>query len=963
LGAPVGLRFGPDNNLYVVSSSTNAVLRYNGSTGVFLSTYVPASAGGISAPTFLSWGPDTKLYVSSAGNSSVLRYDGTTGGPGDVDTYTLALDANQTLALRVTAAVAPTITLTHSVLGSITLPPDLDPGPGLLYQPLQFRDSSGNPVAGTVTITIQAPNGLTVGPYSIQATLNAQWDVGNDHSTVAQPLAPSTIDVEPGPVTINRAAVLGTLDSTVSRIYFATAGVVNDLRGSWDPTPNPMLWKLNGSGNSATPFNNGVVGTLSMTNRVETFSFAGHAGDVATISTRWNTPIGGPFIPMSLILTDPNGIQTVGGRIIGPIVTFSIPSHKLAVTGTYTITVGLVLFSFPQNYTLSATLVTSADPHGHHTDVYSLPATAGQYLSIAAATGSVPVGLPQVQFALYAPGVNPIVGGPLAVSAPIGLLDGWLEFLVTSTGTYAIKITGTTAYTLVTVSNGSFRPDGTNNSFSFAQDLSGRPGVLGDQRVHTTEFVTGGSGGLSGAIGATFGPDGNLYVSSLFTGEVMRYNGATGAPDPISGQSGAVFVTPNLGGLQAPEYLRFGPDGNLYVVDSATNQVFRYNGSTGAFIDIFVNAANNGGLTNPMGLAFDAKGNLYVGGGTSNNIVEFDSSGNPTVFVPTSANGGLTGPEGLVFGPDGNLYVSSSGTNQVLQFNGKTGAFLAAFVPAGSGGLATPTGLVFGPDGSLFVSSAGTHQVLRYQGLGGAQPGAFLDIYVPSGAAGLDRPTDLVFDAGNNLYISTENQSSVLEAVIPPDFYRVPLTAGQVVTFSTSTPGDGPGQPVNVLAPHITFYDASLTMIAAGTVLPDGRNEKITYTVMTTGVYFIQLDSKNFTQGDYVLDPVETGGAEGVGSPPVRTMDIRPVQGILPAGPLTALLVGESVEYHFPAAAYSGENGTLAATNSSNRVDPELLLVTDPGTKLTDGVRGETAGTEAIDAVFGDPDLGQLSAW
>jgi sugar lactone lactonase YvrE/subtilisin-like proprotein convertase family protein len=962
LGGPAGLRFGPDNNLYVVSNSTSAVLSYNGSTGAFLNPYVSPGAGGIAAPTFLSWGPDGKLYVSNSGNSSVLRYDGTTGGPGDVDSYTLALDANQTLALRVTAAVAPTITLTHSVLGSITLPPDLDPGPGLLYQPVQFRDASGNPVAGTVTITIQAPTGLTIGSYGIQATLNAQWDVGSANSTAVQSLAPSTIDVEPGPVTINRAAVQGTLDSTAQRIYVATPGVVNDLRGSWDPTASAKTWKLNGSGNPYSTWNNGVVGTVSYSTPVETFSFTGYAGDSIVISARWNYLLNGTFNgsydPMNLVLTDPNGGKMVAGHILTPILTFTIPNHKLTVTGTYTITVSSGLYEFAQNFTVSAQLVTSADPRGHHTDVYSLPATAGTYVSVAAATGSVPVGQPQVQFALFAPGVNPITGTPLAVSAPVASLDGWLELQVPVTGTYAITVTGTTGYTLVAVSNGSFRPDGTDNSFSFAQDLTGRPGALGDKRTHTTAFVPGGSGGLNDAIGATIGPDGNLYVSSLGGDEVMRYNGTTGAPDPISGQSGAIFVTQGLGKLQAPEYLRFGPDGNLYVVDSATNQVFSYNGTTGAFISIFVTAANNGGLKDPVGLAFDAKGNLYVGGAQSNNIVEFDANGNPTVFVPASANGGLTSPEGLAFGPDGNLYVSSNGTNQVLKYDGKTGAFLGTFVAAGGGGLAGPAGLAFGPDGSLFVSSAVTAQVLHYQGPGGSQPGAFLDVFVPAGAAGLVRPTDLVFDGGGNLYLSTQSQSSVLKAAIPPDFYRVALAAGQTATFTTSTPGDGPGQPVNALAPHIELYDASLTLLTGGKVLADGRNETITFTAPATSVYYIKLDSKNFTQGDYVLDPVETDGTDTRYSSPAPETAIGRDEGTPARDAMEALLAGGPLGFHLPPISYSKETGSQAGPVIPGPLAPALLLASELGTTLPAEVRRETPAQESIDVVFADPDFG-----
>src|SRR3954447_14839238 len=49
-----------------------------------------------------------------------------------------------------------------------------------------------------------------------------------------------------------------------------------------------------------------------------------------------------------------------------------------------------------------------------------------------------------------------------------------------------------------------------------------------------------------------------------------------------------------------------------------------------------------------------------------------------------------------------------------------TGAWLGAFVAAGSGGLTDPDGMAFGHDGNLYVSSLFTHQVLRYDGRTGA---------------------------------------------------------------------------------------------------------------------------------------------------------------------------------------------------------------------------------------------------
>ncbi len=67
----------------------------------------------------------------------------------------------------------------------------------------------------------------------------------------------------------------------------------------------------------------------------------------------------------------------------------------------------------------------------------------------------------------------------------------------------------------------------------------------------------------------------------------MRYDGSTGAfiDEFIS--------PPNNGGLGSPTGLIFGPDGNLYVSSIDTRQILRYNGATGAFIDAFASVGDS----------------------------------------------------------------------------------------------------------------------------------------------------------------------------------------------------------------------------------------------------------------------------------------------------------------------------------------------------------------------------------
>ena len=179
-------------------------------------------------------------------------------------------------------------------------------------------------------------------------------------------------------------------------------------------------------------------------------------------------------------------------------------------------------------------------------------------------------------------------------------------------------------------------------------------------------YVSGGSGGLNGPGGLTFGPDGNLYVSSTTGGggavgphEVLRFegpNGASpGAPLPAPGKSGAVFVSDGDGNLSNPNQLVFGPDGRLYVASTWRDEIVRYNSTNGAFIDSFV-AAGSGGLDTPNFITFRNDGLLYVGSQSTSQVLRYNASDGSfhDVFVTTP-----NGLAGFAFAASGDFYLSA----------------------------------------------------------------------------------------------------------------------------------------------------------------------------------------------------------------------------------------------------------------------------------------------------------------
>lgn len=80
---PNSITWGRDKHLYLTDTQSGAVLRYNGSTGALLGTFVAPFSGGLRVPRNLAFGPDGNLYVasddSSGNGDGILRYNGSTG--------------------------------------------------------------------------------------------------------------------------------------------------------------------------------------------------------------------------------------------------------------------------------------------------------------------------------------------------------------------------------------------------------------------------------------------------------------------------------------------------------------------------------------------------------------------------------------------------------------------------------------------------------------------------------------------------------------------------------------------------------------------------------------------------------------------------------------------------------------------------------------------------------------------
>ena len=188
-------------------------------------------------------------------------------------------------------------------------------------------------------------------------------------------------------------------------------------------------------------------------------------------------------------------------------------------------------------------------------------------------------------------------------------------------------------------------------------------------------FVPPNSAGLNGPdLGMVFGPNGDLYVPSYWTHVVKRYSAQNGA---FVGDAFSAVGS----GLRNPRQVLFTGAGVALVASEGTDQVLAFDAQTGAFLSALVTddfstpgIDESGGLDQPVGMQLSAGGQLLVVSLGTDQVKRYDASsgaylGEFVANLPAPASL----PTGLLVRPVATLLCGS-----LANSTGATGALAAA---------------------------------------------------------------------------------------------------------------------------------------------------------------------------------------------------------------------------------------------------------------------------------------------
>ena len=286
----------------------------------------------------------------------------------------------------------------------------------------------------------------------------------------------------------------------------------------------------------------------------------------------------------------------------------------------------------------------------------------------------------------------------------------------------------------LTITDAANSASGTASLTGVGQGAAGNvdPGV-------STAFSTG----LTSPASVVADPAGDVFVADSGAGNVYEI------------AFGSSTLTPVGSGLTSPAALAFDVNGNLFVADDGVPDVVEIpnTGTTGAFAagtqsTVVSSTTLFGGtaLASATGLAVGPNGTLYISDTANKRVVYWNPIiGQSGVTLATAANG-IKAPAGLAVDSSSNLYVADSTLDQVLIFS--AAGTISTITPPN---VTEAVGVAVDASGSVLVADAGTGNIVRIPDLSGTlTTGSAITIETVAPQA-----SSLSMDSQGNVYVAS----------------------------------------------------------------------------------------------------------------------------------------------------------------------------------------------------------------
>jgi len=216
----------------------------------------------------------------------------------------------------------------------------------------------------------------------------------------------------------------------------------------------------------------------------------------------------------------------------------------------------------------------------------------------------------------------------------------------------------------------------------------------------------------------------------------------------LLGQDAAAGIPADT--LVKPYAIAVGPDGRVYVTDTAVRRVFVFDPDAKTLS--FVGESGTGKLTKPTGVAVDEDGTVFVADATLNRVFGYAPDGH--VAIAIGKDGELKSPSGLAIDSARKyLYVADTAEHKVLCYSTADGSLVREMGKRGGdpGEFNFLTNLFVDAKGRLFVSDTMNFRVQVFDADGhplgsfgeqGDTPGSF------------NRPKGVAVDSEGHIYVA-----------------------------------------------------------------------------------------------------------------------------------------------------------------------------------------------------------------